>query len=347
MIASEHVATLGTRSTISGWAAISPSRKSSRFARHRVHRHPDYPASLGLDPTGQTRIEQAQQATQSTSPQERASRWRDNLEGSDGRRVDFANMKDDTFVYLPDGDRVPVAVAKRSGFLTTDASGRLIMQGEGNFSSPQQNTNDKPAAEESNKANEQNEPVRWSNVNVDHIMSTVGSKLPETTLEGLVAYGSTGAMELTESQAHALAQTLRSDGRGELTPEDAAMYYREAVSAAVDEANKIVMEQANVKDLDGFYSWMEANHRAELHEIRDSFCRGDARPLVKAAKNFAASHPDAGVSPDTIEAVMAEGNTVNGGRLHRAENGVAYVTFDSGETMPLAAALRAGYVKVS
>src|SRR4030095_2855812 len=49
MIASEHVATLGTRSTISGWAAISPSRKSSRFARHRVHRHPDYPAALGLD----------------------------------------------------------------------------------------------------------------------------------------------------------------------------------------------------------------------------------------------------------------------------------------------------------
>src|SRR4029434_8903533 len=49
MIASETVATLGTRSTISGWAAISPSRKSSRFARHRVHRHPDYPASLGLD----------------------------------------------------------------------------------------------------------------------------------------------------------------------------------------------------------------------------------------------------------------------------------------------------------
>src|SRR4029453_5551412 len=51
MIASEHVATLGSRSAISGWAAISPSRKSSRFARHRVHRHPDYPASLGLDLT--------------------------------------------------------------------------------------------------------------------------------------------------------------------------------------------------------------------------------------------------------------------------------------------------------
>src|SRR4029453_4832332 len=116
MIASEHVATLGTRSTISGWAAISPSRKSSRFARHRVHRHPDYPGSRGLCPPGQPRIEQAQQATQSTSPQERASRWRDNLEGSDGRRVDFANMKDDTFVYLPDGARVPVAGRKPAGF---------------------------------------------------------------------------------------------------------------------------------------------------------------------------------------------------------------------------------------
>ena len=49
MTAMERVAAFGSRSTISGWAAISPSRKSSRFAHHRVHRRPDYPASLGLD----------------------------------------------------------------------------------------------------------------------------------------------------------------------------------------------------------------------------------------------------------------------------------------------------------
>jgi hypothetical protein len=49
MSATERVAALGSGSTISGWAAISPSRKSSRFAHHRVHRRLDYPASLGLD----------------------------------------------------------------------------------------------------------------------------------------------------------------------------------------------------------------------------------------------------------------------------------------------------------
>ena len=49
MSATERVATFGSRSTILGWAAISPSRKSSRFADHRVHRRFDYPASLGLD----------------------------------------------------------------------------------------------------------------------------------------------------------------------------------------------------------------------------------------------------------------------------------------------------------
>jgi hypothetical protein len=50
MSTTERVAAFGSRSTISGWAAISPSRKSSRFAHYRVHRRLDYPASLGLDP---------------------------------------------------------------------------------------------------------------------------------------------------------------------------------------------------------------------------------------------------------------------------------------------------------
>src|SRR5206468_604656 len=50
MIVPVCVAAFGSRSTISGWAAISPSPKSSRFAHHRVHRRLDYPASLGLDP---------------------------------------------------------------------------------------------------------------------------------------------------------------------------------------------------------------------------------------------------------------------------------------------------------
>ena len=52
MIALKRVAAFGSRSTISGWAAISPSPKSSRFARHRVRRRLDYPAPLGLDLIG-------------------------------------------------------------------------------------------------------------------------------------------------------------------------------------------------------------------------------------------------------------------------------------------------------
>src|SRR5438093_11624190 len=49
MSATERITALGSRSTISGWATISPFQKSSRFAHHRVHRRLDYPASLGLD----------------------------------------------------------------------------------------------------------------------------------------------------------------------------------------------------------------------------------------------------------------------------------------------------------
>ena len=49
MIVPVCVAAFGSRSTISGWAAISPSPKSSRFARHRVRRRLDYPAPLRLD----------------------------------------------------------------------------------------------------------------------------------------------------------------------------------------------------------------------------------------------------------------------------------------------------------
>src|SRR5436309_16044241 len=56
MIVPVYVAAFGSRSTISGLAAISPSPKSSRFAHHRVHRRLDYPASLGLDQTPSRRI---------------------------------------------------------------------------------------------------------------------------------------------------------------------------------------------------------------------------------------------------------------------------------------------------
>jgi len=50
MIALECVAAVGSRSTISERAAISPSPKSHWSARHRVRRPIDYPAALGLDP---------------------------------------------------------------------------------------------------------------------------------------------------------------------------------------------------------------------------------------------------------------------------------------------------------
>jgi hypothetical protein len=78
------------------------------------------------------------------------------------------------------------------------------------------------------------------------------------------------------------------------------MYYREAVAAAVEEANALVTK-AGVEDIDSFYRFMEANHRSELHEIRDSFARGDGRPLVKAAKegdgSFGISRSSGSVAP--------------------------------------------------
>src|SRR5207249_7558182 len=60
MIVPVCVAAFGSRSTISGWAAISPSPKSSRFAHHRVHRRLDYPASLGLDQQSSDRHDNTQ-----------------------------------------------------------------------------------------------------------------------------------------------------------------------------------------------------------------------------------------------------------------------------------------------
>jgi len=48
MRATDRVAALASRSTISGWAATSPSLKT---AHCRVHRRLDYPASLGLGPS--------------------------------------------------------------------------------------------------------------------------------------------------------------------------------------------------------------------------------------------------------------------------------------------------------
>jgi hypothetical protein len=179
-------------------------------------------------------------------------------------------------------------------------------------------------------------------------MDQVGSKLPEAALEGLLAHGSTGALEITESQAQALAQQLPSGNspRSDFTPADIQMYYREAVAAAVDAANDLVTS-AGVNDLDGFYAHLESSRRGELHEIRDAFARGNAQPLVRAAQQYVASH-GSGVDAVTAERLLDPSNQVNGGRIYRGENGTVMVQIDGAHgPMTLAQAVAGGHVRIS
>jgi hypothetical protein len=290
------------------------------------------------------RIEEPMQVSQSTSPVERASRWRDNLEGPDGRRVDFANMSDTTFVYLPDGDRVPVGVAKRSGFLTTDANGRLVMKGEGqqgNPTNPESPAGAKSQDDSQKPAQQDDQPVRWESPLVDQITSVYAPELGADAMQALVARAVTlGEATLPDHVAERYAQAVST-----ATPENMREAYRVAYAEAVEHANAMI-EATGVKDLNSFIEYAETKQSGDFMDAKYKFAEGDGRALQKMARQYLASHPDAGVSPDTIEAVMAESNDVHGGKLTR-KNGVAYVTFDSGQTMPLAAAIRSGFVKVS
>jgi len=157
----------------------------------------------------------------------------------------------------------------------------------------------------------------------------------------------TGEGELTDSQAESLASKIES-----WTPAQAKLAYREAYEATVEAANNLV-RQAGVNDLDAFYSFMEQNHSGALHDLRYAFAADNAAPLIKAAKEYLASHPDAGVNPDTLKHLMdtepqgdGKKHVVTGGRLFYSEKGTPMVEIN-GTFMTLAALQRAGGVKVS
>jgi hypothetical protein len=180
--------------------------------KEELHRQLTTPGKVIRSGDGSVRVE-GPQSSAVTTQADRAAAWRDNIEDSSGNRVDFASIKDDSFVYTPDGDRVPVIVAKRAGILKVDpATGRLVMAGEGQQGNPNQpqQTSDKPAAEEQDKKadDESTKDEGWSSEAVDMTMATLGRELSTGQMEGLVALAMTGAEELPEVRATGIAQTL-------------------------------------------------------------------------------------------------------------------------------------------
>jgi hypothetical protein len=303
------------------------------------------PGRVSLDSAGNVTVTEPIQVTKSTSNQERAARWRDNIETEAGERVEFAEIgkrnASSIFVYTSDGDRLPLAAARAAGLVYTDVNGRLVMQGEGNPTAPDLSASDK--AQESNKpAGEQDRPVGWSSPIVDRITGIYGRELGESGMGSLVARAvTTGDLELPDHVAASFAQTIDT-----ATPDNLKAAYSEAFAEARRAANEII-QAVGVQDIDGFVEYAESQQKNDFTEAKYKFAEGDGRGLQKLAKQYLSKFPDAGVDPDAISMIMAEGNSVNGGRLYRNEKGTAMVAFDSGQTMSLAAAIRAKYVRLS
>jgi hypothetical protein len=296
------------------------------------------------------RVEQIQEVNAAPAANEDRSSFWNYATTEDGTPTDmFAPNANPSRIYIPvpDGrggwDRMTLAAATRGKVIQKDGSGKYVPFGnpEPSADAKSQESQENKSAEKESQQTDDNSPLRWESEAVDRTMSTLGRELSETQIEGMIAVALTGSPELTNLRAESIAQTLEN-----VSADEVKEAYRVMVQEATAKADEIVLA-AGLSDPGTLYRHLEANDLPRLRSIQDAFVRGDARPLEQAAKQFLGKNPDAGVSQSSIEAIMAEGNEVNGGKLHRNEKGTALVTFDSGETMTLASALRAGYVKIS
>lgn len=309
-------------------------------AREELHRQLTQPGKVIRSGDGTVTIE-GPQSSPVTTRADRAAAWRDNLEDANGDRVDYGNLKDDTFVYTPDGDRVPAIVAKRAGLLKVDpASGRLVMVGEGqgqqaNPSAPQA-SGDKPS-EESDKKADDTKDEGWSSEAVDMTMATLGRELSTGQLEALMALAMTGAEDLPEVRALGIAQTL-----DRVSAKEVADAYRVMVQEARTAADAVVVK-AGVSEPSELYHWLEKNDLNRAMSIRDAFARGQVKPLQQAAKEYAASHGSGISAADEVD-IMAS-KDVHGGKLFY-QDGVAMCEIN-GRRMSLREAVRQGFVRVS
>jgi hypothetical protein len=329
-------------------AQLSPADRQRQS--EELHR----PGKVRVTVGGEVKYEQVQEHNSARPANEDRSDWFNHATAEDGSTVDlFAPGMNPAKTYIPirnaDGswDRTPLASAISQKLVKKDGSGRWLPFGPfGNPESPageraQDDPQNKPA-EKQQKDQQDDQPARWESPLVDQITSVYAPELGADTMQALVARAVTlGEAELPDHVAASLAQRIDT-----ATPENMREAYRVAYAEAVQHANAMI-EAVGVRDLNSFIEYAETKQRGEYNEARYKFAEGDGRALQQMARQYLAKFPDAAVAPETIDAVMAEGNTVNGGRLHRNNQGTACVTFDSGETMTLASALSRGFVRIS
>jgi hypothetical protein len=274
--------------------------------------------------------------------EDRSANWVENLTNKrTGQSIDLFNhpgVEDRDILVWIGNDQTDLATAKREGLVYRNGKGEWINKlAPTNPTDPQQPTAKQDAAE---GKGQQQERIGWKSDVVDEVMSNVGSKLPSTVREGLIAFALDGETALSPSQAGAIASNIPGMEPGQVQAE-----YQRAYNAAVDAATAVV-EKVGLKNPDEFFSYLD-NDRNQARHIRDSFVRGNAKPLADAAKSYIETH-GAGVDAATEARLLNPANKVRGGRLYRNDRGTVMVQID-GLTHPitLSKALALGYVRTS
>ena len=289
--------------------ANAPDSSASLTAKEReeLHRQLTQPGVVRLDGSGQVQYSQPAEAVRPNTP-------------APGTRI-MHNGKP-CFVSR-EGEFIPVDVAANYPPelfrpFSPDASAEAASK-----------SGDQPQSQ-------QPESLTWSHPDANAVMTEMGSQLPESVIENMVALAADGTRELTDY----VAQSMVSGIPG-LDPMLMKENFAKAVNAAQEAADQMVSELG--VDPDVFYASMQDGER---HDIADAFARGDASKLVNAATVYRARFGEV-KQPEVTVAELYDTSAkhqVNGGRLwmdgnkHMVTIGDTTVTFEQ--------ALKSGWVRV-
>jgi hypothetical protein len=317
-------------------ANLTPAQKEAQSAALKQ------PGRAILDGAGNYRVEQhAEVGREQHSSQDVLSNPLAHAVDQTGKRVHNITQADPRTtrvpVPTPNGyEHMPLNMAVAAGLYRYDEAGKLVA----GFSQPQTPAGDSKSEEKQQTKSQDDAPLGWSSEPVDQIMSTLGREMSESQIEGLIATALRGEVELSDQRAHGIAQTMQN-----VNPATVKAAYSKAVSEAVAAANEIVVN-AGVSDPTALYAHLEANDLPRLRDIQDSFARGEARPLERAAKEFLAKHGPT-LSAGQERWLLDNADLARNGRIYRDEKtGILTVEIE-GKRFSAKDAVRLGYIRVS
>jgi hypothetical protein len=226
-------------------------------------------------------IQQPASAPSAPSVAEKAANWQTFASREDGSRVDLndPNLNPrNTYITMPDGDKMPLAALLAARLITRDANGRYVAAWETNVNpnQPAPANSDKPApGDQQDKSQQTSAEDRVPPIQGDNTLGEVALVTGDATVYSLIEGNALGN-DLSPQRASSIAQAMGIEpGLVQQMHEALVSEYSEVGSRALEAVGVPADRIAEAVE------WMRQQHKGSLVEAFQDIVSQKARSTTK------------------------------------------------------------------